>query len=298
MLLAQDQEGVLEMPGTWPQVATESLVGVDWLRGHVEDPGVVPLEVGEDASAYHLGHIPGATSLSWLDDLNEPDRRGAPSQSRMEALLGARGITRDTHLVLYGDQDNAFAAYALWMLRYYGHFRASLLDGGRRAWLAAGAPVTDQSPTRLRAQYVASPPDEGLRLTRDTVLERFVAQRGDTTLIDCRTPAEYHGEARSAIDVPVLRHRLGGHIPGARNISHVDLLIPHTGQLRPQPELRALFAANGIGPESDIGVYCSVGERSALCWFALQEVLDFPRVRLYDGGWAEYGSLVGAPVHR
>jgi thiosulfate/3-mercaptopyruvate sulfurtransferase len=279
-------------------VLSQPLVDVAWLHRHLDDPTVAVVEVGVENHAYYDGHVPGAAPLSWLDDLNEEDCRGVPSGSRVEELLTERGVTGDTRVVLYGDQDNSFAAYAFWVLRYYGHRRLSLLDGGRQAWLDSGAPLSDDSPRRSPARYRAGAPHDDIRLMRDDVLARYVGASGDAALVDCRTSREYHGEPQSPVDLPLMRHRLNGHIPGARNISSKELIDTRTGRLRPLPQLRATFQAQGIVPDRDVGLYCTIGERSALAWFVLRELLGYPRVRLYDGGWAEYGSLVGAPVNR
>jgi thiosulfate/3-mercaptopyruvate sulfurtransferase len=277
---------------------TRRLVDVAWLRGRLDDPSVVVVEVGTDDAAYHQGHVPGAVALSWLDDLNEGHRRGVPSRGHVERLLGARGISRDSHVVLYGEQDNVFAAYAYWTLRYYGHPRLSLLDGGRRAWLSSRTPLSDVPADPVPTAYLADPPDDSIRLTRDIVLGRYVGAPPTTALVDCRAEPEFRGRPCTPTDLPLLRHRLGGHIPGARNLDATDLLEVTTGRLRPLAELRRTFAAQRIDPDQDIALYCDVGGRSALAWFVLHELLGFPRVRVYDGGWAEYGSLVAAPVSR
>jgi len=281
-----------------PDDRARPLVDVAWLERHLTDPSVVVLEVGTDDSAYHEAHVPGAAPLSWLDDLNELDRRGVPSQHHVELLLSSRGVARDSHVVLYGEEDNVFAAYAYWTLRYYGHLRLSLLDGGRRAWLAAGAPLSEAMPDRVPTRYVAHDPDDSIRLTREAVLNSYLGASGGTAIVDCRSELEFRGRPGTATDLPLLRHRLGGHIPGARNVPCVELLDPATSRLRPAAELRLLFLEERIGPEQDVALYCDVGGRSALAWFVLHDLLGYPRVRLYEGGWAEYGSLVAAPVSR
>jgi thiosulfate/3-mercaptopyruvate sulfurtransferase len=281
-----------------PDDRPPGLVDVAWLRRHLGDPSVVVVEVGADDTSYHEGHVPGASPLSWLDDLNERDRRGVPSARHVELLLGQRGVAADSHVVLYGDNDNVFAAYAYWTLRYYGHPRVSLLDGGRRAWLSARGPLSDAAPDRGPTRYVAHDADDSIRLTREDVLDSYLGAPGTTALVDCRSDLEFRGRPATALDLPVLRHRLGGHIPGARNLASTALLDRATGLLRPPAELRRLFAEQCIGPDQDIALYCDVGGRSALTWIVLHDVLGFPRVRLYEGGWAEYGSLVAAPVSR
>ena len=281
-----------------PDHLARRLVDVAWLERHLADPSVVVLEVGTDDGAYHEGHVPGAAPLSWLDDLNERDRRGVPSRHHVELLLSSRGIAPDSHVVLYGEDDNVFAAYAYWTLRYYGHPRLSLLDGGRRAWLTAGAPLSGTMPDRVPTRYVAHDPDDTIRLTREAVLRSYLGADGETAILDCRSELEYRGRPGAVTDLPLLRHRLGGHIPGARNVPGDELLDPATGRLRPLPELRQLFIEQRISPEQDVALYCDVGGRSALAWIVLHDLLGFPRVRLYEGGWAEYGSLVAAPVSR
>jgi thiosulfate/3-mercaptopyruvate sulfurtransferase len=274
------------------------LVDVDWLREHLHDPAVRVVEAGVDASAYFQGHVPGALVLSWLDELHDPDRRGVLSQDRLERLLGSLGISADSHVVLYGDDDNTYAAYAYWVLKYYGHQRVSLLNGGRRAWLQAEAPLTTELPPVTPARYVSTGPDDSIRATRDQVLQRFVGAPAGTALLDCRTEAEYHGRGGMVVDLPLLLHRLGGHIPGARNVSSAELVDPSSSRFLPAPDLRQIVIAQGVEPQDDVVLYCEVGQRSALGWFVLHEILHQAQVRNYDGGWAEYGSLVGAPVSR
>jgi len=285
-------------PATNGSPAPARLVDVDWLLQHLDDPSVRPIEAGLDSSAYYEGHVPGASALSWLDDLHDPGWRGAVSQARLEQLLGFRGVTPQTHVVLYGDSDNMFAAYAEWLLRYYGHGPVSLLDGGRKAWLDAGAPVTADVAPVTPSTYVSPGPNESLRATRDLLLERYVGAPAGTAVLDCRAASEYHGRAGSAVDLPVMFHRLSGHVPGARNLPSSELLDPQTGRFRSLEYLRRALAAHGVGPDDEVVLYCDVGERSALAWFVMSELLGRRGVRHYDGGWAEYGSLVGAPVTR
>jgi thiosulfate/3-mercaptopyruvate sulfurtransferase len=280
-----------------PQPQVPSLVDVPWLRERL-DGTVLAVEVGVDASSYYQAHVPRAVAIAWLDDLHEPDRRGLPSQPRVERLLGRLGVSPDTHVLLYGEDDNRYAAYAYWVLRYYGHRRLSLLDGGRDAWLTSGSPVTSERTDVVATRYVSTGCDEGVRISRDALLAGYVGAPAGTALIDCRTGTEYRGREGCVIDLPVMRHRLGGHIPGAKNLAHADLLEPGTGRFRRREDLLRVFTDRGIGPRDDVVLYCDVGDRSALGWFVLHELLAHPRVRNYDGGWSEYGSLVGAPVHR
>lgn len=257
----------------------------------------IVIEVDEEAGTYYHGHVPGAVSLDWLDDLQHPHRRGFIDASRFDALMDYRGVTLDTHIVLLGDAQNRYAALVYWCLAYHGHPRLSLLDGGRRAWLAAGLPLTDEETLPAPARgYRSSGPREGIRARRDDILQRYVGAPDGTLLLDCRTPAEHKGRVTTLSDVPIGRDRVTGHIPGSRNLPTALLLDPATDRLLPADELRALFAAHGMAPGLEVAVYCRVADRSALMWFALSEVLGYGRIRHYDGGWAEYGSLVDAPV--
>lgn len=287
--MAGDDDRLADPP---PRLVTPS-----WLQEHLDDPRVVPVEVGSDSAAYHRGHVPGAVALSWLDELHDPDRRGVVSQQRLEQLLGDKGVGPQDHLVLYGDEDNVFAAYTYWLLRYYRHRRLSLLDGGRPGWLSEGGPLASQPSPRPARAYASPGPDDRIRVTRDVLLERYVGAPAGTAVVDCRSPAEYSGRGDSIVDLPLLRHRLSGHVPGAVNVSATELFDEH-GCLRPCEQLRRAFTDKGVDRERDVTVYCDVGGRSALGWFVLHEVLGYPQVRSYDGGWAEYGSLVGAPVER
>ena len=273
------------------------LVDPDWVQAHLDHPDVVLVEVGSDSAAYHRGHLPGAVALSWLDELHEPDRRGVVSQTRLEGLLGRLGVGPDDHLVLYGDEENVFAAYTYWLLRYYRHRRLSLLDGGRAAWIADGRPLTCEPTERPQRSYAGPGPDDSVRVTRDVLLDHFVGAPPGTVVVDCRTASEFSGAAESVVGLPLLHHRLGGHVPGAVNVSCTDL-FDERGRLRTEDRLLQVFTDQGVDREHDVAVYCDVGGRGALGWFVLHEVLGYPRVRSYDGGWAEYGSLVGAPVER
>lgn len=279
-----------------PQNATPVLVDARWLASHLDDPDVVPVEVDAEGATYYRGHVPGAVTLDWLDDLHHPRRRRFLDQQRFEALMDAQGIGADDHVVLYGDAENTYAAYAHWVFRYYRHRRVSLLDGGRAGWLAAGGPLTAQPGARRpRSGYRSPGPDPEIRATRDLVLARYVGARGGAVLVDCRSPAEYAGWPENPLDLPLEHHRVPGHIPGAHNVPHPQVLAAD-GTFRSPAELGEMFGRLGVSPGSDVAVYCRVGERSSLLWFALHELVGHPRVRNYEGGWAEYGSLVDAPI--
>ena len=280
-------------------LAAPPLVDVGWLARHLDHPDVVPVEVGRDATTYYTSHLPGAVVLDWLDDLQEPVRRGFVTQARFEALLTEKGIGRDDHVVLYGDAENCFAAHAYWIFRYYGHSGLSLLDGGRPAWVRAGQPMEESVRARPAPvpPYRSPGPRPDIRATREDIVGRFAGSPPGVALIDCRSPVEYSGVAEHPLDLPLERHRVVGHVPGAVNLPTDDLVDPF-GALRPVEELRRLFEDRGATPDVEVALYCRLAERSSLLWFVLHDVLGHPRVRNYDGGWAEYGSLVDVPVSR
>ena len=282
---------------TAPPVPAPALVDVEWLRSPAAD-GVVLLQVDADSSSYYAGHLPTALPLDWYDELHEHVRRGPVSQEHFEQLMCRKGIVEDTHVVLCGGSDTAYAAHAFWLFRYYGHRRLSLVDGGLAAWTRAGLPLDDREPaTPASTRYRSPGPDGRLRATRDDVLERYVGAPGRTLVLDCRTPAEYEGRSRNPMDLAVEQHRVPGHIPGAVNLPSA-LLLTEDGCLQPLPRLRELFVSRGLTDDSDVVVYCRVAERSSLLWFSLSELLGHPQVRHYDGGWAEYGSLMDVSVAR
>jgi thiosulfate/3-mercaptopyruvate sulfurtransferase len=279
-------------------VSTDPLVTTVWLADHGSDPDVVVLEVDGEAARYYEGHVPGALPLDWLDELHAPVRRGFVDPRDLAILLGGLGATEQSHVVLLGDAHNTYAAYAFWLLRHHQHRRLSLVDGGTRAWRVEGRPLTTDVPVVTPARYRTPSPDPAVRATRDDILRRFVPGLAGTALVDCRTRVEYEGHDARGVDLPVEHHRVPGHMPGARNLDSVDVLDPATHRFLPVDTLRALFADRGVGPEVEVALYCRLAERSSLLWFALHEILGHRAARNYDGGWAEYGSLVDVPVER
>jgi thiosulfate/3-mercaptopyruvate sulfurtransferase len=290
-----------EQAGQQPQDGrtVPPLVSDEWLAEHYKDPDVVVLEVDEEPGVYYGGHIPGAHKLDWVDDLHHPLQRSFIEGEAFGQLMDRLGVGNDCHVVLCGDANNFFAASAYWLLRYNGHARVSLLDGGRRWWVRQGRELVDDEPTvQRRPRYVVEGRNPEFRATRDQVLERYLGAPDGTILLDCRTPGEYDGSGVDTTDLPVERHRAVGHIPGAVNLSTTLLVDESTGRLQPLEQLRRLYADRGVREDSDVTVYCRVAERSALLWFVLHELLEHPHVRNYDGGWAEYGSLMDVPVER
>jgi thiosulfate/3-mercaptopyruvate sulfurtransferase len=277
----------------------DPLVTTDWVAEHLGDDDVVIADVDEDTSLYEQSHIPGAVGFDWRADFQDPVRRTFLGKEGFEALMDAKGIGNGTHVVLYGGNNNWFAAYAYWYFKIYGHDRVSLMDGGRKLWELQGRDM-DAEPVEPRATsgYTASDPDPEIRAKRDQVLSTYVGAPEGTALIDVRSPAEYAGEIIAPPHLPDEGAQVPGHIPGAANVPWAKAVNPDTGEFLATDELRELYAAQGVTQDKDVVAYCRIGERSAHSWFVLHEVLGYPRVRNYDGSWTEYGSLVDVPVER
>ena len=268
------------------------LVDADWVQNHLGDDGIVLVEVDEDTSAYDKGHLRGAVKLDWKLDLQDPVRRDFVNQEQFEALLSSRGIAADDTIVLYGGNNNWFAAYAYWYFKLYGHEKALLLDGGRKKWELDSRELTDDAVSRPETSYTAQEPNLDIRAFRDEV----VAAIGGKNLVDVRSPDEYAGRLLAPAHLPQESAQRGGHIPTAANIPW-SKAANDDGTFRADDELKKLYADAGVEFGSkDTIAYCRIGERSAHTWFVLHEILDEPNVKNYDGSWTEYGSLVGVPV--
>lgn len=275
----------------------DALVATDWVADHADDPAVVVIDVDEDIEAYARNHIPGSVGLDWKADLQDPVRRTFLGPEGFAALMDATGVTRDTHVVLYGGNNNWFAAYAYWYFKVYGHESVSLMDGGRKKWELEGRKLTDeQTAVTPTSGYVAGEPDPEIRARREQVLAEFVGAPAGTALIDVRSPAEFAGETTAPPHLPLEAAMVPGHIPGATNVPWVTAVNPDTGEFLPVDQLREIYAGKGLSPDDEVVAYCRIGERSAHSWFVLHELLGFDRVRNYDGSWTEYGSLVDVPV--
>ena len=270
------------------------LVDTDWVASHLEDPNVRIVEVDVDTSSYDQGHIPGAAGWNWTTQLCDTVVRDVTPPAELAALLGESGITPDTTIVLYGDNNNWFAAWAFWQLEMYGHVDVRIMDGGRAKWVAEGRQLTTDAPSHEPAAYPVPEPDASVRSFLPDVQK--AVDGGRTGLVDVRSPAEFTGEILAPPGLPETCQR-GGHIPGAANIPW-GKAVNEDGTFRSAEELRALYEGAGITPDRPVITYCRIGERSSHSWFVLKHLLGYQDVRNYDGSWTEWGNLVGAAVER
>ena len=272
----------------------EMIVTTEWVAEHLDDPGLVVAESDEDVLLYETGHIPGAVKLDWHTELNDPVTRDYVDGPGFARLMSDKGISRDTTLVLYGDRNNWWAAYALWVCSLFGHPDVRLMDGGRAKWIAEGRPLSTEEPKRPQTDYpVIDRDDTQIRAFQDQVLAHL-----GKPLIDVRSPGEYTGELLHMPDYPQEGALRGGHIPGARSVPWARAAA-EDGTFRTRAELAAIYAGEaGLRPEDDIVVYCRIGERSSHTWFVLHHLLGYPHVRNYDGSWTEWGNSVRVPITR
>jgi thiosulfate/3-mercaptopyruvate sulfurtransferase len=268
----------------------ETLVNTNWVAEHLYDPRVRLVEVDVDTNAYKEGHIPGAISWGWTTQLCDTVRRDILSQPAFESLMAESGVANDTTAVLYGDNNNWFAAWALWQMKLYGHKDVRLMNGGRKKWLAESRELTDDVPTPRRSEYRAQAADTSLRAMLPEVMATKAA------LVDVRSPQEFTGEILAPPGLPETCQR-GGHIPKARNIPWAKA-CRDDGTFLPADDLRRMYGAEGIDGSKPVIAYCRIGERSSHTWFVLKYLLGFNDVKNYDGSWTEWGNLVGAPVER
>ena len=270
---------------------SDVLVSTDWAQNNLDTPHVVFVEVDEDTSAYETGHIPGAVKLDWRTDLQDPIVRDFVDAQQFSKLLSERGISRDDTVVLYGGNNNWFAAYAYWYFKLYGHKSVTLLDGGRKKWELDGRPLSTDSVSRQATSYRADAPDNSIRAFRDEVIVAI----GVKNLVDVRSPDEFSGKILAPAHLPQEQSQRPGHIPGAINVPW-SRAANEDGTFKTDEELSALYAAAGLDGEKETIAYCRIGERSSHTWFVLSELLGHENVKNYDGSWTEYGSLVGAPI--
>ncbi|SCG53924.1 sulfurtransferase [Micromonospora inositola] len=268
-----------------------ALVSAEWAEKNIDAPGVVFVEVDEDTSAYDTGHLAGAIKLDWRTDLQDPVRRDFVNRSQFEALLSARGIANDDTVILYGGNNNWFAAYAYWYFKLYGHRDVKLLDGGRKKWELDARPLVTDNVERPATRYVAQEPDTSIRAFRDEVVDAI----GTRNLVDVRSPDEFAGRLLAPAHLPQEQAQRAGHIPTAISVPW-SKAANEDGTFKSDDELRKIYADAGLDDSKETIAYCRIGERSSHSWFVLQELLGHRNVKNYDGSWTEYGSLVGVPV--
>jgi len=272
----------------------EALVETNWLEEHLNDPAIRVIEVDEDSTAYEKGHIPGAVGWNWNTDLHAPVGRDYVDQDGLAALLGRAGVGPDTTVVLYGGNNNWFASYAYWLLRYLGFGNVKLLNGGRKKWELESGEQTQEVPSHPATDLrIDGPVVNDFRAYRDYVLDRV--REGNAAFVYVRSPEEYRGEKLAPDHLPQEQAQVPGHIPGAANITW-SKAANDDGSFKSADELGDLYGSAGVTPDREVIAYCRIGERSSHTWFALVELLGYPDVKNYDGSWTEYGSLVGVPV--
>jgi thiosulfate/3-mercaptopyruvate sulfurtransferase len=270
---------------------SDVLVDADWVQAHLDEPGIVLVEVDEDTSAYEKGHIRGAVRIDWKTELQDPVRRDFVDKTGFETLLSEKGIANDDLVILYGGNNNWFAAYAYWYFRLYGHQNVKLLDGGRKKWELDSRDLVQDVPARPKTSYQAKEQDAAIRAFRDEVVDAISTKN----LVDVRSPDEFSGKLLAPAHLPQEQAQRGGHIPTARNIPW-SKAANDDGTFRSDEELRKLYEEAGVDLSKPTIAYCRIGERSSHTWFALHELLGLPDVKNYDGSWTEYGSLVGVPI--
>jgi len=275
----------------------EVLVDTQWAEDHLKDPKVRIAEVDYDAKAnYELGHIPGAVLFDWKNDINDPLTRNVLTKEACQILLQNAGVNNDTTLLLYGDFNNWFAAFAFWVLKYYGYMDIRLINGGRKKWLQEDRAVTKDVPSYPKGNFTVSEPDSKIRVYLDEV-RRAVSAPG-LKMVDVRSPKEFSGEILAPPEYPTEHAQRGGHIPGAVNIPWAQAVNDNDGTFKNTEELKKLYESKGITPDKEIIAYCRIGERSSHTWFVLKYLLGYPNVKNYDGSWTEWGNMIANPIEK
>ena len=275
--------------------SNEALVSVEWVAANCDDPNVRLIEVDVDTTSYDTGHIANAVGWNWETQLQQDLSRDLVSPEEMKSLLETSGISNETKIVLYGDNNNWFAAWAFWQLKYYGHDNVQLMDGGRVKWLAEDRPLTTETPSHPKGSYNVPEPNRDLRIYRDELLQELSSD--NLRLVDVRSNEEYTGKFLAPPAFPQEGAQRAGHIPNAKNIPWGQA-VNEDGTFKSIQELQQLYGANDIDDSKDVVTYCRIGERAAHSWFVLTQLLGFEKVRNYDGSWTEWGSIVGAPIEK
>lgn len=276
----------------------EVLCETDWVAANLDNPKIRILEVDYDPeNSYRQGHVKGAHLVWWKRDINDPVRRDIISKQQFEALMGKVGANPDTELVMYGDFNNWFAAFAFWVFQYYGHKNIKIMNGGRKKWELEKREYTKDEPSVTATKYVANPADEGVRAYMPDV-RRALDRVEQTVLVDVRSPKEFSGEITAPPEYPMEHAQRGGHIPGAKNIPWAQAVKDTDGTFKSADELKALYEGKGVTPDKHVIAYCRIGERSSHSWFVLKYLLGYPSVRNYDGSWTEWGNMIGNPIEK
>ena len=272
------------------------LVDTQWVEDHLNDNNVRIAEVDYDPKAnYHLGHIPNTALFDWKKDINDPLSRNIISRDDCTALLQKAGINDDTILVLYGDFNNWFAAFAFWVFKYYGYKDIKLMNGGRKKWLEEDRPISKEVPNFSKGNFQAAEPDESIRVYLDYLRNSVNSQQG--TLVDVRSPAEFTGQITAPPEYPTEHAQRGGHIPSAQNIPWGQA-VNEDGTFKSLEDLKKLYEPKGITPDKEVLTYCRIGERSSHTWFVLKYLLGYPNVKNYDGSWTEWGNMINNPIEK
>jgi thiosulfate/3-mercaptopyruvate sulfurtransferase len=275
-------------------MASDVLVSTDWVAQNLNNPKVKLIEVDVDTTQYDEGHAPGAVGFNWTSQLQDQTRRDILSREQLSELLSNAGVSNDDTIVLYGDNNNWFAAYAFWLMEMYGHKDLKLMDGGRKKWVDENRPTTKDVPSPQKSTYKAQEPNRDLRAKRDEVLGAL--GKSGNALIDVRSPAEFSGEIMAPPGLAETAQRTG-HIPGAANVPWAQA-VREDGTFKSPEELEQLYGPKGVTKDKDVIAYCRIGERSSHTWFALKHLLGYPNVKNYDGSWTEYGSLIDVPIEK
>ncbi len=275
--------------------AQQVLVDTDTVSKNLSTLKIVEVDYDPE-NAYRQGHLQGASLIWWKRDINDPITRDIISKSQFEDLLSRNGITTQSEVILYGDFNNWFAAFVFWIFKYYGHENVKIMNGGRKKWEIENKPYTKDEPKIQKTNYVAQPPNEGLRAYLFDV--RRALDKKDTVLVDVRSPKEFSGEITAPAEYPMEHAQRGGHIPNANNIPWASAVNDTDGTFKSVEELKKIYETKGVTPDKDVICYCRIGERSSHTWFVLKYLLGYPQVRNYDGSWTEWGNMIGNPIEK